>query len=313
MARIDIAAFDDEDVASLPNTLLFATFLIPTLPGTEGAEEIDLGGGITRVRADFLGSAIEIDVEDYVAGPRLFGDVERVTLLDGVVLAARVIGPDLSQEATDLGIVVSEFLPALDGFLDGSDEDTFLGLVFDLGWRIEGRSASDVLSWDPSTVGQPEDILFRGNDTFVGGGGPDEILLYDGNDRGLGGGGNDLLQGGAGRDILKGGQGKDTLIGGAGNDVLNGGKGADRFEGGAGRDKHILGPGSVDRIVFGENAGRDVVRGFDPATDRIILDGVSGVALEERANGLRVVHEGGHADLIGVAAEDLATDDIVGW
>jgi Ca2+-binding RTX toxin-like protein len=67
-----------------------------------------------------------------------------------------------------------------------------------------------------------------GNDTLIGGSGPDKLV---------GGGGDDTLVGGSGDDVLYGGPGADRLLGGPGDDVLHGGSGADTLLGGPGSDE----------------------------------------------------------------------------
>jgi hypothetical protein len=88
--------------------------------------------------------------------------------------------------------------------------------------------------------------------------------------------GNLTATGTAGVDTLTGGAGADTLNGGAGNDTLTGGAGADRLTGGAGADTFVY------NAVADSNAGTlagagttfDVITGFTPGTDRIVLTGL---------------------------------------
>lgn len=69
-------------------------------------------------------------------------------------------------------------------------------------------------------------------------------------------GGADEIAGRGGNDFLDGGLGDDRLAGGAGHDILRGGQGADRF-------------------VFGvaRASSSDIVYDFDPASDRLVLEG----------------------------------------
>jgi hypothetical protein len=66
-----------------------------------------------------------------------------------------------------------------------------------------------------------------GDDTLLGGGGPDKLI---------GGEGNDRLVGQGDDDLIFGGPGADTIVGGSGGDVLRGGPGADRIAGGSGQN-----------------------------------------------------------------------------
>jgi VCBS repeat-containing protein len=98
--------------------------------------------------------------------------------------------------------------------------------------------------------------------TLTGGNADDSLVGAAGEDRLSGSNGNDRLSGLDGHDRLEGGQGNDQLFGGRGNDLLFGGLGDDRLEGGAGRDG----------FVFGARAGNDVIRDFDVANDKLLLD-----------------------------------------
>lgn len=98
----------------------------------------------------------------------------------------------------------------------------------------------------------------------------------DDNDVLYGGGGNDSLFGEAGDDTLYGGDGDDTLFGGMGDDVLIGGPGSDVMYGGTGADTFVF--NSLDDVP---TDGRDVIKDFDPNSDKIFLDGIlSGTVIE---------------------------------
>lgn len=73
---------------------------------------------------------------------------------------------------------------------------------------------------------------------------------------------DDFLYGLGGDDSLDGQNGSDMLRGDTGDDVLNGGRGADILEGGEG----------ADIFVFDNRDGVDVIRDFEPGTDKIALD-----------------------------------------
>lgn len=68
-----------------------------------------------------------------------------------------------------------------------------------------------------------------GNDSVVGGRGPDLVIGADGNDSIKGARSRDTLDGGAGNDTLSGGRGPDSLFGGVGFDLLRGGLNPDNF------------------------------------------------------------------------------------
>jgi Ca2+-binding RTX toxin-like protein len=80
--------------------------------------------------------------------------------------------------------------------------------------------------------------------------------------------GNNLgnnIQANEGDNILRGGASGDTLYGLGGNDTLNGGDGSDLMIGGTGDDSYmftnVLGPANID-----------LIRGFAPGSDKILLD-----------------------------------------
>jgi Ca2+-binding RTX toxin-like protein len=119
-----------------------------------------------------------------------------------------------------------------------------------------------------------------GEDTIVGGGGPDDIRGSDDDDHLYGGGGDDKMSGDPGTDMVDGGEGADTVTGDLGNDTLFGGpgddevqgdEGNDTLDGGAGNDEvrgnsgtdTILGGEGDDRLDFPPSSGRDPTDGSD--------------------------------------------------
>lgn len=159
----------------------------------------------------------------------------------------------------------------------------------------------------------------NGNDTIVGGNGPNEIKGGAGNDRILGGRGHDELEGNGGRDILIGGAGNDELEGGAGHDTLRGGAGHDELEGGAGRDRLfgnggrddleggagadtlnggvgadtleggrgndiLIGGAGADQFEFDLGHGRDIIRDFENGRDKIEIDDFSRAQVRQVIN-----------------------------
>ncbi len=83
-----------------------------------------------------------------------------------------------------------------------------------------------------------------GNDTLIGGAGPELLDGGDGDDVLTAGTGGQTLQGGAGDDTLTGGPGHDLLEGGDGDDLLRGGSGPNQLYGDAGNDTLDGGSGS---------------------------------------------------------------------
>ncbi|PRY26714.1 hemolysin type calcium-binding protein [Aliiruegeria haliotis] len=88
--------------------------------------------------------------------------------------------------------------------------------------------------------------------TLYGGAGSHRLFGIVGNDRLVGGREKDWLDGGKGADKLDGGRGRDVLIGGKGNDILAGGAYRDAF-------------------VCDRRSGKDIIRNFDVANDRLVL------------------------------------------
>src|SRR5207245_7204194 len=96
-----------------------------------------------------------------------------------------------------------------------------------------------------------------------------------------GGLGSDTIDGGDGNDYINGSgydpnrtEGPNFLTGGAGNDTLYGGYGNDRLDGGTGND-YLWGSSGADSYVFTAapgDANYDVVSGFEPGIDKMVLD-----------------------------------------
>lgn len=165
----------------------------------------------------------------------------------------------------------------------GTGGDTIVGETGDD--RIIGGGGNDDLRGESG-----DDVLEGngGNDIFNGGGGDDLVVGDAGDDQlhgsfgddllegGLGvdylGGdaGNDSLLGGADVDILDGGTGTDVLMGEAGDDELHGAAGDDVLDGGTGEDL-LLGGLGIDRFIFTWSSGRDVIQGFDPVNDILVV------------------------------------------
>lgn len=110
-----------------------------------------------------------------------------------------------------------------------------------------------------------------GKDQLFGKGGNDTLNGGDDNDMLYGDGGADLIIGGAGADKLFGSTGADTLYGGDGADKMVAGDGGGWMDGGTGNDFLTAGSGA-DVFHFAIGSGKDVIRGFDAATDTLVFD-----------------------------------------
>jgi len=159
-------------------------------------------------------------------------------------------------------------------------------------WSMTGLSIpAAAFAW---TEGKPHpypnDMLFGGHDSFIGGVGADTLQGEAGNDTILGGAGDDHLDGGTpllyglggpdpvrdGSNSLRGGDGNDQVTGGAAFDDVNGNAGNDTCHGAAGddwvsggKDQDLLSGDEGADIVVGNlgndtcsgDAGNDTVRG----------------------------------------------------
>lgn len=116
------------------------------------------------------------------------------------------------------------------------------------------------------------DILgSNGPDTLNGFIYSDRIWGYDGNDILNGDNSSDILYGGSNNDLLNGDNGDDQLFGGNDNDWLIGGNGKDTLNGGSGND--IFDFNFLSEMGV-NNASRDVITDFNPASDKIDLFGL---------------------------------------
>lgn len=165
---------------------------------------------------------------------------------------------------------------------------------------------------------------FGGNDTIVGGFGPDIIFGGDGDDFIRARTGNDLLSGDDGNDNLRAGRGDDSLIGGSDNDEKMGGFGADKFifdpsNQSEGADKIMdLNLDEGDRIVL--NAA-DIFRASpaltDPFADLASLNGSAfdadpGWSIDSNDGNVVVRHPGGTIEIVGLPfSEELTFDDLL--
>ena len=200
-----------------------------------------------------------------------------------------------------------------------SDHSHTLGEGFEDLWLNEAATATDAIGNDLDNTlvgngfanridgqgGRDMILAGAGDDHADGGAGNDRIDGEDGDDTILGGAGDDKLDGGAGDDRIEGGDGRDVLIGGAGADVFIGGTGNDVLYGG----------GDGDTFVFALGDGQDVVKGFDAATDAMVLSGVTAGDVSARAwgNGTLVEYgdQGDRIVLSGTAFESFDLGVIV--
>jgi Ca2+-binding RTX toxin-like protein len=88
-----------------------------------------------------------------------------------------------------------------------------------------------------------------------------DLLAPAGNDTIYGGGGRDWIDAGNGDDIVFGGNDNDEIYGRDGNDVIHGGGEADKMDGGDGDD-----------LYFVDDAGDQVIEGYDEGIDSIISE-----------------------------------------
>jgi Ca2+-binding RTX toxin-like protein len=153
-----------------------------------------------------------------------------------------------------------------------------------------------------------------GDLTAFGGGGNDRIYGGTGNDRLFGEAGDDEIYGGLGSSFLSGGQGNDTLSAGAGAQTLDGGSGNDTLRSGPGQTVMTGGSGADTFVFDSRSSGSDKVMDFNPARDKILVQGIAEVpdldALLDTMidlGGTTLINLGGNHPvlLIGVDAADL--------
>jgi len=150
-----------------------------------------------------------------------------------------------------------------------------------------GNDLVEILSPIGGVIDRPVTVwTHAGNDTIVGGDGPERLNAGDDDDIVAGGGGRDtiyggpgpgadFIRGGGGSDVINGEDGTDTIRGDTGNDHVYGGANADNLRGSAGDDV-IHGGGGNDYLngddgddqLFGENGIDAVDGGFGSDTLR---------------------------------------------
>ena len=181
--------------------------------------------------------------------------------------------------ATNLDTDGDGILEATDNLVEGGQLSLLIAPTYLLGDPnnniLNGTPGNDIIL---SGAGNDTILSGAGDDILLGEAGNDSLLGEVGNDYIDGGDGNDTIEGGAGNDGLLGGDGIDVILGGDGNDYIDAGAGNDVLIGGLGTDGLVGGAGS-DRFGFDTNApfnaatiGNDVVVGFNPVEDFIVLD-----------------------------------------
>ena len=131
-----------------------------------------------------------------------------------------------------------------------------------------------------------------GNDTIIGGDGPETLNGDSGNDQIFAGGGNNTVTDGTGNDLVDltensapvtytTGGGNDTVLGTPFDDTLTGSSGNDRLEGRGGNDTldgnpgsdELLGQDGSDSIVWNNGDGSDTVEGGAGDSDLLTVNG----------------------------------------
>jgi Ca2+-binding RTX toxin-like protein len=126
---------------------------------------------------------------------------------------------------------------------------------------------------------------------ILGNAGANRLVGWDGADTLHGEAGADTLIGAEGTDTLYGQSAADSLVGGGADDLLVGGTGADTLRGDAG----------ADRYVFEAGDGADLIQGFEPGVDLLVLRWAAAAALPAILAGAQAVPGG---TLLGFGAGD---------
>jgi len=202
----------------------------------------------------------------------------------------------------------------------GRDRGYFASASADLSITLDGV-ANDGAAGEGDNLLEVEQISGgSGNDTIVGGPGPDQIDGSDGNDTLSGGAGPDDIGGGSGNDVVNGDGGGDEVYGSSGDDIVNGGAdgdalyastGVDVLNGDDGSDRFQAGGSGDGSDTFNGGAGTDTVtwQYYDQSVivtiDGIANDGIAGANDNVAGDVENVV--GGQADdaLSGSAAVNV--------
>jgi RTX calcium-binding nonapeptide repeat (4 copies) len=165
-----------------------------------------------------------------------------------------------------------------------------------------------------------------GNDTIVGGAGPETLNGDSGNDQIFAGGGNNTVTDGTGNDLVDltensaplaytTGGGNDTVLGSSFNDTLVGSSGSDRLEGRGGNDSltgaagndTLLGQEGSDTAIWNNGDGSDVIEGGSGDSDLVQANGSAGADFfqAQSAPGSKVQLDAGPFSLTIGSVEDL--------
>jgi Ca2+-binding RTX toxin-like protein len=222
----------------------------------------------------------------------------------------------------DNGDVVSLGKP-LDEWLDRDgtrQNDSFGGSVFKD--TISGGAGDDSIfgggaGRDSLSGDAGDDTLSGGTekDTVDGGGGNDSLFGGDDNDSLIGGDGIDTIRGDAGNDFMSGGAGADSIEGGDGRNTFDGGAGADTMTAGLERDTFVFREGDGNDVIFGFQAGRDLLQFLDFG-NKFDTPGELFAAAEQKGDDVVVelVLGGDTAvkvTLIGVDLDDMSRDNFL--
>jgi len=322
---VDVKEFDMIGILAL----LGVGLLVGGLSGLGGdddpiAEPADDGADATRVESEgddpllFVGDAY---VDDFQAGlDDLVSEGELTQTQADAVFdnTASASGPlDIATGGGEDGILGGDQNDSIstgggeDGVAGGEGDDLInLGAGADVSGESDrsGVFPDDVRPFIQSDAGtSTPDVLEAGNDTIRGGGGDDDIADAFGSNELRGENGNDFIvavdSDGVTPDVVRGGTGSDALVVDQG-DTVNTGVGEDFV--------------TVD-VTAGVEEGYQLVtiEDFDPATDRLelegedsVLDGTgTGVTVEEFDGGVTVLVNGVEVVRVvgggGLTAQDI--------
>lgn len=198
------------------------------ISGGEGADVIRFGRGEGR-------DSMMLATDSYSGG----GAVDVIELSPGITTSDVVVRFNYGLE---IGIKGSEDAITV---LDERELWGRVGTPVAKGWDTVALRFATGEYWDAARLIELANTPTPGDDTLLGGAGPDAFNGLSGNDVLYGYAGTDSLVGGAGGDIIFAGEGDDTLDGGAADNA------ADQMWTDGGRDTVIFGIGSGhDRISF---------------------------------------------------------------
>jgi Ca2+-binding RTX toxin-like protein len=205
-------------------------------------------------------------------GPVALGDIVVADLNSGETVTATLTLSNPAAGSLSLGAYGS----AVSSFNAATGVWTVTGSVADVNSALADVSFTPSPDWshtltivtrirdaagtgpDDGTITLSATNPLDGDNTFLGGGGRDNLFGGAGSDSLFGRAGNDRLDGGSDNDTVSGGSGNDRVYGGSGNDRVSGGSGADKVYGGSGHDQ-VYGDTGNDRLSGG--TGHDIMMG----------------------------------------------------